>query len=55
MRQDRALGVPVPLDDLPGMRLVLLDPRVVLHPDVLVHVEVEQRARLTPRLRKSAP
>jgi len=39
------------LDNLPGVRLVLLDPRVVLHPDVLVHVEVEQWPRFTPRLR----
>lgn len=42
--------VPVALDDLAGVRLVLLPAGVVHQPHVLVHVKVEQRPALPPRL-----
>ena len=45
----------MPLNDFAGVRLVLLDPCVVLRPDVLMHVEVEQRPRLPPRLQSDSP
>jgi hypothetical protein len=42
--------VPAAVHDLARVRLVLLHADVVHHPDVLVHVEVEERTRLAPGL-----
>lgn len=42
--------IPAPLDDLSGMRLILLDCRVGEQPHVVVHIKVKQRARLSSSL-----
>ena len=43
--------VPTAQTDLTRVRFVLLDCRVVYDPDVIVHVEVEERPALAARLR----
>ena len=45
--------VPGAHQHLTGVRLVLLHARVGHHANVVVHVEVEQRARLAARLTRS--
>lgn len=41
---------PPPLHDLARVRLVLLDARIIDDTNIVVHVEMEERTALTPRL-----